>query len=443
VLVLTLFLFMGQQTLFASPGIAYADYTLMALFTVASVFVLARIVNGADLSRRDAAMLGALFWLSVRAKETALPLACLGALLLITPSGRMRDRREALRVAVACIAGVAAAMLGLMILDALLLGDPLFSVRVQTWRELLGYNTRPFEYHAPEHGWLGLLLQPENFVSFAVYLGAGLLWSGRERDRRLLVLYALPALFVLQLLVSGTFAVVTVTPRYVVAILPMVSFLAAFAYLRVVQDAGGTRAVLTPRTLVAAIAVLLAMGFALTLIRPATTAEALRGSLAPTLIVTAFVALLFVRWLPRLAAAVATLAILVSGTFPLVRVVEDLATRRAQREGEARFAGFYQVARAVRADRNAVVFVSRNLYGGAIRPGVTADVTRMNFNVPFRSRPIVDAPWPAPPHADFAVVSFDEYQQWLAGPQGDRERALISDDREVALICLRAPCPLR
>jgi hypothetical protein len=167
----------------------------------------------------------------------------------------------------------------------------------------------------------------------------------------------------------------------------------------------------------------------------------MRLAVAPALIATSFIALLFLRWAPRLAVAAATLAIVAGGTVPLVRVVADLATRKVQREGEARFAGFYQVARAVRADRDAVVFVSRNLYGGAIRRGVTPAVTRMNFNVPFRTRPIVSDPWPPPPHADYAVVSFDEYQQWRAGTQAEAARAIVSDDREVALICLRAPCP--
>jgi hypothetical protein len=438
VLLLTLFLLIGQQAVFAYPGVAYADYTIMALLTVASVLALARIANGADLSRRDAALLGALFLIGVRAKETALPLLCLAALLFITPSGQLRDRREAQRLAVAWSTGMAAAMLALMTVDAVLLRDPLFSLRPSSWRKLLAYNARPYESDPGPHSWLSLMLQPESFVSFALYLGAGLLWSTRERDRRFLIVYALPALFLLQLVLGGTFAVVVVTQRYVVAILPILCLLAALAYVRVVRDAGGARSGLAPTLLVGAP---LALGLATTAVAASVSADAMRLSIAPALIAMSFIALLFLRWTPRLAAAVATLAIAVSGTFPLLRVVDDLIARKVQREGEARFAGFYQVARAVRADPDAVVFVSRNLYGGAIRPGVTAAVTRMNFNVRFKTRPIVTDPWPPPPHADYAVVSFDEYQQWLAGAQAEPARAIVSDDREVALICLQAACP--
>ena len=42
---------------------------------------------------------------------------------------------------------------------------------------------------------------------------------------------------------------------------------------------------------------------------------------------------------------------------------------------------------------------------------------------------------------DYAVVSFAEYQQWLERPDAEPSRAVVSDDREVALICLRSACP--
>jgi hypothetical protein len=126
--------------------------------------------------------------------------------------------------------------------------------------------------------------------------------------------------------------------------------------------------------------------------------------------------------------------------FPIAHVVERLASREVQLAGEDRFAGFYQVARSVTVEPDAVVFVSRNLYEGAIRPGVTPAVTRMNFNVPLRPKPIGGGTWPPPPQADYAVVSGAEHQEWLRRPEAEPSRAVVSDDRQVAVLCLRAPC---
>ena len=93
----------------------------------------------------------------------------------------------------------------------------------------------------------------------------------------------------------------------------------------------------------------------------------------------------------------------------------------------------------MQVSRDDVVFVSSNLYGGSIRPGVLNTVIRMNFNAPFPRRNIASGTSP-PENADYAVLSFDEYQRWLTTTGADPDRAVVSDDRAVALVCLRAPC---
>lgn len=439
VLALTLFLLMGQETLFAAPGIAYADCMVMALFTIASGLVLARIARGADLSASDAAALGALFFAGIKAKETALPMLLLAAVLFITPAGRLRVDRAAIRLAFWWIGGVALAQLAIIALDGLLLGDPLFSIRPTSWRSLLGYNTQPHVYGPSQYSWLGLMLRPQSFVAFALYIGAGLLWSTHERDRRWLIVYALPALFLLQLMVMRAFAVVVITQRYVLVILPILCLLAALAFVRLMRGGDGTREGFAPSPLALAIAALLGVGLGRSPDGALFSGEEMRVHIGPALILTAFVALLFLRWRPRLAGAIATLVIVVSGIFPIARVVSGLASREVQLAGAARFAGFYQVARAVTVPRDAVVIVSRNLYEGAIRPGVIPAVTRMNFNVPLQTGPIITG-WPPPAEADYAVVTFAEYQQWSARPDAEPGRAVVSDDREVAVICLRDAC---
>jgi hypothetical protein len=131
----------------------------------------------------------------------------------------------------------------------------------------------------------------------------------------------------------------------------------------------------------------------------------------------------------RSGAAIAATAVGLSGTPAVARVVNDLVGRNVQRQGEARFAGLYQVAHAVQLAPNDLLFVSRNVYGGAIRQPVTASIARLSFNVSLDRNLLTKDTWPAPPEADYAVVSFAEYEQWRAGAQARPDRAVLSDRR--------------
>lgn len=448
VMALTLFLLVGQDRLFAVPGVPYPDYTVMAVMTVAVCLVLPSVTRAQQVSGRHAATLGLLFVLGMKAKETALPLLLIVGVLVVAPSGRLRFDRAARRLVMCWTAGVAAGALAIMALDGAWLGDPLFSIRLRSWKELLSFNLAAIP--GPQTvSWLGWMLRPENFVSFGLYIAGGLLWSRHESDRRFLLVYALPALFLLQLTVISTVAGAVFTERYTIPILPIVCVLGAITFVRLIGDrrAGDTRSVVLAWTGAVALSLIaLASGVAgarLIAAGARPSSGAMNMIVAPTLILSAFIALMLLRAWPRLCAAVVAVTIVVGSAYPIGRVAVALATRRVQRQGAERFAGFYQVARAVQVDRDAVVFVSRNLYGGAIRPAVTAAVTRLNFNAPFPSRQIVmDASAP-PKNADYAVVSFDEYQQWLSEEGADPERAVVSDDGAIVLICLRAPCRRR
>jgi hypothetical protein len=242
------------------------------------------------------------------------------------------------------------------------------------------------------------------------------------------------------LAVSGMFVGAPAIRRYTLPILPILCLLAALAFQSLIRDrSDARRRSLMPRIGLAVVA-LLAVALAPRSEMALLSGDTMRLWVGPVLTLTAAVAFLFLDRRARLAAAIATVAIVASGVLPLARVVDRLVRREAQLHGDARFAGFYEVARAVKVDRNALVFVSRNVYGGAIREGVTAAVTRLNFNVPLHRPPLVKDTWPPPPDADYAVVSFDEYQQWLTRPDAEPSRVVVSHDREVALICLRAAC---
>lgn len=440
VIALTLFLLMGQETLFAYPGIPYADFAIMAVITVAGCLVIGRIARGADLSAFDAAALGLLFCIGFKAKEAVAPVLVLAGALFISPSGRLRSRVTARRLASFWLAGVAAALCGIIALDGFVLHDALFSLRPSSWSSLLAFNTLPRSYGPSEYGWLRFMLQPENFAPFAIYLGAGLTWSSVQPDRRLLLVYALPGLFLLMMAAGGMFVAAPVIHRYTIPILPLLALLAALAIVQLLAAERAAQSVLPWLGL--------AMVSSLTLASMAARHNGLQWSdaridyVAPASLAAGSAAFLLLGG-RRFAAAIAALAIVLSGTPALAQVMNSLARRDVQRQGEARFAGLYQVGQAVQLDPDDIVFVSRSVYGGAIRQPLTASIARMSFNVPLKRTPLTKDAWPAPPQADYAVVSLSEYEQWRTTPEARPDRAVVSDDRQVAVICLRGACPLR
>lgn len=384
VLAWTLFLFAGQWTIFSYVGIVIADFAIMALLTLAIGLVLARIGRGADLSAADAAALGALFWLAVKSKETALPSLMLVGLFFIAPSGRLRCDRGALQRLCCWIGGVAAAQALFVALDAFLLADPLFSLSASSWGGLLAYNTDS----TLKTGGDGILswLSPGSCVSVGLYILAGGSWARRETDRRLLYVLTFPALFMLALM---CYALYEPTPtRYAIPALPALSLLTAVCIVRSLREL---------------------------------RAPSPRGRLAARLIVA---------------------LLLVAGAVPLTRVVIGLASFELQRETAPRYAGLYQIGRSVELQPHDILFVSTNLYGGAIRPGVLKGVARLNFNVPFASATLTTGT-AMPADADYALLDYLEYRDWRAATKAPEDRAVVSDDRSLALVCVRGTCPLR
>jgi hypothetical protein len=89
---------------------------------------------------------------------------------------------------------------------------------------------------------------------------------------------------------------------------------------------------------------------------------------------------------------------------------------------------------------DAVIYVSEQLYDGAIRVGSLPALTRMNFNLPLPPKQLVRG-GPLGSNADYAVLSFAEYQDWRTAHGADPPDAIVSADRRVVLLCLRAACP--
>jgi len=383
---LALLLLAGQEALFAYPGIVFADYGLMAVATVAFCFVWARLARGDDLGGREAAIVGLLFLLAAKTKESALPLLIISLVLVIAPSGRVRLDRAAMRLAGWWLVGIALGIAVIAVLDAAIVGDPWFSLRPSSWREALAFYF-PDVIDIPKiYVRLFWLREPYFYTMFAPYLFGGLIWIVRERDARRLVLYALPAAFVGQLALLDAIGRLDFVSRYLVPVLPIQSLLTATAFARLRQERS--------------------RGFA------------------------------------RLAADALILGLVLVGLPPAWHVAKSLAQRTVQHTGEARWAGFYEVARAVAPAPAATFFVSTNLYGGEIRINTLGPLARMNFNLPLAPQQIVVGPEPVA-NADYAAVTVDEYRRWFA-PRGLLpEQVVFSHDGAVALVCTRSACARR
>jgi hypothetical protein len=143
---------------------------------------------------------------------------------------------------------------------------------------------------------------------------------------------------------------------------------------------------------------------------------------------------------PRMLATLVPALVAAAALLPVWRVVADVTSRDVQRAGERRFAGFYEVARAAAVEPDAVVYVSEQLYDGAIRGGVLPALTRMNFNLRLPPNQLLRGT-PLGENADYAVLSFAEYQAWRAARGAEPPDVIVSADRQVALLCLRGACP--
>lgn len=439
---LVLLFFAGQEDIFDCPGIAYDEYTAMPAIAAAFCVVWTRIAHGRTLAQRDAAVVGLSLFIAIKATEIALPALLLAAVFFITPSGRLRFDRTALRLAAGLIGGIAVGMIVLMGLDLVCIGDPLFSLRPSSWQELLGYNFPATS--VPDVGYVELrwLIRPEILRALLLYAVSGVLWIRIEPDARRQFLYLFPLAFSAMLGLLEFVGRLDFVPRYTIPALPLLCFLPAIALSRLLPDARQARGVRG-----SAAALFAGVGIAIVALAGGHALAALVGISADRVervvasgLTLAACAILLATWTrPRLAGTLAVPAIVAAVLVPVWRVTTELAQRDAQRAGEAWFGGFYEVARAAQLERGAIIFVSDRLYDGTIRPPMVPTLTRLNFNLPLAPAQIVRGAAPGP-NADYAVIPYAELDARRAAHGTDPPDAIVSTDRMVALVCMRGPC---
>ncbi|MEW6253467.1 MAG: hypothetical protein AB1716_22720, partial [Planctomycetota bacterium] len=229
------FLLLGQDTFAWSMGLAYADYTLMLLISVAAAVALRPVLRGAELGWGHALALGLLLVLGLRTKETGLALAILPLLYFITPSNALQWDRRVLRLIAAHVLGMAVGLGALMAADGVRLGDVFFGLRPESWQTLWRFNQGPGR--AGPYTWLTWMVRPGNFAAFVLYAGSLPVYAALRRDARSVLVLLLPVAGLTLLVGSSILSNPPVAARYMAPFLPVMCLAAALASGQVLSAA--------------------------------------------------------------------------------------------------------------------------------------------------------------------------------------------------------------
>lgn len=216
---LALAFYFGQAWVFKFAGTTLIDFTAMLFLAVGLVVYLSyfRAVKG---RRVLLVLMGFIIFLAVKSKEIGLVTGFYALGMVFLPLPKPSFKTIVQRIALLA-AGFAAGQLLLMGLDYLILGDPFFSIRPQSWYWLLNFNTTQ-EKKRSEYGFTFHLQSLESFLPLV--LGLAAFWSptGRRdfpREKRFLWVVALGvAAFYSAIQLS---AAIPIDERYIAPIVPL------------------------------------------------------------------------------------------------------------------------------------------------------------------------------------------------------------------------------
>ncbi len=283
---LALWLTLGQNVLFRTAGAMWTDYTTMAFITGAVAILLHRLARARPPRwELHALAIGALTLGAMRSKATGAVLLWL-VLAFLWENGRLDPRRFARKLAF-WLAGLVAAQLLVMALDARFLGDGLFSLRAPTYRAAGGVHLEYGEPEALRYGWIDQVwprlengeIEIFEFFPLALLVAGALAAaaaSGQKPER--LVVHLLPFAYLgglLLLQVRGTYGAL---PRHLFPMVPTACLLAGSLFHYAGIDRLGWRQITAPRFLAPLGAVLLLTGLVLL---PAANAGLTADELAP------------------------------------------------------------------------------------------------------------------------------------------------------------------
>lgn len=231
-IIAVVFLF-AQPIILRHPGTTYADHA--AAFFVA--LGLAIYVSYHRSDRRHPGLLflfGLVLFLAVKSKETGIILAPL-VLGIDRPDRAGGPRRGAAGKVLWLAGGLATGQLLLMLLDALWLGDPLFSLRPSSWAGMTNHMFRPAA--RPSMSWYAAIVNEELAVPFVLAL-VSFFRLRRTLSFQMRLLWILPIWEVVVLTVLLVAGNTDVNYRHTATMFPVVCVLAA-QFLHVESDRRG------------------------------------------------------------------------------------------------------------------------------------------------------------------------------------------------------------
>lgn len=246
-------LFLHLRLPFRFSGTTYADFTLMTFSIWAGVLF---VLGGRSSGRTRTSclvLLGFLLFLALKSKDHGLLL-----LLLLFGLGRLGDSFSAARLRsdlLSVASGLAVALLCLMAVDGVVLGNPLFSIRPGNVDSLLAYNVGAFEVRSPD-SYLEILASKTLALPFLLYLLALYIRPDEEDAPGERILLSIPLAHILFLIGALVFVKYRVSDRQLIGALPLLCVGAAHFFQPFWGDSGKKRRIWGPFFTAAGLALL-------------------------------------------------------------------------------------------------------------------------------------------------------------------------------------------
>lgn len=221
--VLALVFFFAQRELFSRSGIPLVDFTTMLLLMV-GVFIYLLYIRSKNKPVSLLLLLGLVQFLLLKSKETGIIFLPILAAAIYLSAGDWRARaRNAFFVVGGGLLGI-----GLFIfLDGIFLGDPLFSLRPESWKALLTFNLTLVYEQRSEQSWYVHIFTTALLVPFL--LGVFALLKDKKGDYTWAerAAWLLPLVHVLFLSVLVFRASFPLSFRYLYPSFPVIAMLGA------------------------------------------------------------------------------------------------------------------------------------------------------------------------------------------------------------------------
>ena len=164
--IVALLFFLSQSSVFRYVGVTYSDYTLMFWVTIAFLLLIHGLKQPENKNYLHAFLLGALFVLAVKSKESGVILLLPVVAIIFIKDGV--ELTIVFRRLLCVVGGGVTIIVGLMILDTIFLENTFFSVSFDNIAGSASYYIR--SWSRSRGNWISYLFLSEIAFMFALYL---------------------------------------------------------------------------------------------------------------------------------------------------------------------------------------------------------------------------------------------------------------------------------